>query len=34
MATIMMEMIKEAIVEMIDEVVEGEMGDVESNEVC
>ena len=34
MVTITTEMIKEAIVEMIDEVVEGEMGDVESNEVC
>ena len=34
MATITTKMIKEAVVEMIDEVVEGEMGDVESNEVC
>ena len=34
MATITTDMIKEAIVEMIDEVVEGEMGDVESKEVC
>ena len=34
MATFTTEMIKEAVVEMIDEVVEGEMGDVESNEVC
>ena len=34
MVTITTEMIKEAVVEMIDEVVEGKMGDVESNEVC
>ena len=34
MVTITTEMIKKAVVEMIDEVVEGEMGDVESNEVC
>ena len=29
-----MEMIKKVVAEMIDEVVEAEMGDVESNEVC
>ena len=34
MASITMEMIKEVVAEMIDEVVEAEMGDVESNEVC
>ena len=34
MSTITTEMIKEAIVDMIDEAVEGKSGDVENSEVC
>ena len=34
MVSITTEMIKKVVAEMIDEVVEAEMGDVESNGVC
>ena len=34
MSTITTEMIKEAIVDMIDKAVEGEMGAVKTSEVC